>query len=283
MAAISTLINPLGPADDELLTFWNNDSGDLVLVQRKGPSKPTDLIWTKTAKQTGIVKNPSSIVALQYQGLINVYGITSGATSTLKRLSPTIEPLKYNIPITQVASLAGAVTEDFTQGWLYYLAVDDNDATVLNEYSIDGSSDPVTLEGYEPAVDTYLAATCWGGGKRCVFFQKGNIRMVDIDAGRETKLASTKSARKATPLAACTAPDTNGNETRYLYYVDGSLVLQRLTITADEKTDQKVLNEAPNLAAWSQLAVTPGKTHNFISYVTTAGQKQKVTIWADKR
>lgn len=70
MAALSTLINPLGPADDELLTFWNNDSGDLVLVQRKGPSKPTDLIWTKTAKQTGIVKNPSSIVALQYQGLV---------------------------------------------------------------------------------------------------------------------------------------------------------------------------------------------------------------------
>lgn len=68
MAAIATLLNPL--AEDELLTFWNNDSGDLVLVQRKNPDKPQDLIWTKTAKQTGIVKNPSSIVALQYQGLV---------------------------------------------------------------------------------------------------------------------------------------------------------------------------------------------------------------------
>jgi hypothetical protein len=53
---------------------------------------------------------------------INVYGVTSGENPTLKRLSPTVEPLKHNIPITQFASLAGAVNEDFTQGWLYYLA-----------------------------------------------------------------------------------------------------------------------------------------------------------------
>jgi hypothetical protein len=142
MAAISTLLNPLAPADDDLLTFWNNDSGDLVLGQRKEPKKPTDLIWIKTARQTGIVKNPSSIVALQYQGLVCIARSrrrrclpklnasdrststvsTSGENPTLKRLSPTVERLKDNIPITQFASLAGAVNEDSTQGWLYYLA-----------------------------------------------------------------------------------------------------------------------------------------------------------------
>jgi hypothetical protein len=72
MAAITTILNPLLPADEELLTFWNSDSGDLVLVQRQKLQKPEDLIWTGATKQTGIVKNPSSIVALQYQGVVCV-------------------------------------------------------------------------------------------------------------------------------------------------------------------------------------------------------------------
>jgi len=61
-------------------------------------------------------------------------------------------------------------------------STNDADETVIAEYPIDGSSDPVILDP-EPSDDTYLVATCWGEGKRCLFFQKGLIKMVDIDSG----------------------------------------------------------------------------------------------------
>jgi hypothetical protein len=61
-------------------------------------------------------------------------------------------------------------------------STNDADETVIAEYPIDGSCDPVILDP-EPSQDTYLAATCWGENKRCLFFQKGLIKMVDINAG----------------------------------------------------------------------------------------------------
>ncbi|MCJ1285398.1 hypothetical protein MMC26_004738 [Xylographa opegraphella] len=280
MAAITTLLNPLLPSQDELMTFWNNDSGDLVLAQRKNPQKPADLIWVKMGKQTGILRNPSSIVSLQYQGLINVYGITSGEEAMLKRLSPTVEPLKHPIRIDQAPSLAGAVNDE--NAWLYYLADDGMDGTTIAEYALDGSSDPVTL-GSKPDVDTYLAATCWSTGKRLVFFQNGTIKMLDVEAGNESNPKDTKIARKKTPMAACTALDAQGTERLYLYFCDSNKVLQRLTITQDGGNSLESLTNAPQLADWTQLAVTPGKTQNFVSYVHGQGIKQKVTIYTDQR
>jgi hypothetical protein len=84
-------------------------------------------------------------------------------------------------------------------------------------------------------------------------------------------------------MAACTAPDAKGSECRYLYFANKGMSLQRLTITASGDTELDAVSKAPQLASWTQLAVTPGKTHNFVSYVVSAGSKQKVAIYADER
>lgn len=84
-------------------------------------------------------------------------------------------------------------------------------------------------------------------------------------------------------MAACTAQDAKGNEILYLYYANRKNTLQRLTMTPTGKTEALPLSDAPQLAPWSQIAVTPGKTHNFISYVVTGGGKQKVVIVSDVR
>lgn len=99
----------------------------------------------------------------------------------------------------------------------------------------------------------------------------------------EVALGQTKSARNPTPMAACTAQDAQGNETLYLYYADNSNVLQRLTIKPSGDRQLTSLDKAPQLAAWTQLAATPGSTQNFISYVAAGGTKQKVTIFGDQR
>lgn len=99
----------------------------------------------------------------------------------------------------------------------------------------------------------------------------------------EVALSQTKSARNATPMAACTAQDSQGNEILYLYYADNSNVLQRLAIKPNGDRQLTTLDQAPQLAAWTQLAVTPGSTQNFISYVAASGTKQKVTIFGDQR
>lgn len=150
MSGIATMLNPLVSKDlpPELLTFWNNSTGDLVLAQRNDLSKPKPLTFSKAVKQTGIVKNPSSLVSLLYNGMVSntcahslvskkqwlihrqvhVYGIVSGGTdatektSTIKRLSPTVQPLDYEIVLKTPASLAGITSSENTEGWLYFLS-----------------------------------------------------------------------------------------------------------------------------------------------------------------
>ncbi|KAH8692480.1 hypothetical protein GQ44DRAFT_734078 [Phaeosphaeriaceae sp. PMI808] len=177
--------------------FGNNDCGNLVVTQRKGPKTPGDVLWTKMSKQTGIVRNLSSIVAMQYQGLVRVqlYAVKwlacvqeqketkfaradhreldqcvryhRGPNPVLKRLSPTVKPLKHDIPIGAVASLAGTVSHDYTQGWLFFLtprltmfpSTDEKDDTIIAEYSLEGTTDPIHLE-VEPDQNTYLTTTC---------------------------------------------------------------------------------------------------------------------------
>lgn len=73
MSGIATTLNPLVSKDSapELLTFWNNSLGDLVLAQRNDLSKPKPILFSKAVKQTGIVKNPSSLVSLLYNGMVS--------------------------------------------------------------------------------------------------------------------------------------------------------------------------------------------------------------------
>lgn len=60
-------------------------------------------------------------------------------------------------------------------------STNDQDATVIYEYPVDGSSEPQRFDDQEPSNNTYLAATCWANGKRVLFFQNKSIKMVDVE------------------------------------------------------------------------------------------------------
>ncbi|KAK3336422.1 hypothetical protein B0T19DRAFT_453833 [Cercophora scortea] len=299
MAALTTIFNPLVPGEQELWTFYNNSVGDLELRQRQSPTNPTELLYQKAVTQTGIIKNPSSMV--------NVYGVVTvtdgsgpGATTqtVLKRLSPTVEPLPYNVVIKKVATLAGMTAPDMKSGWLYFLDLDDSQNVVISEYALGSNSAPKKLQD-SPLENTYLAASYYkpAGKKdsRRLFYQKKDdddvwIRMMSINTKDRTVLLSivkqlpaTDIAKPATPLAACTAPSSKGVDTTYVYFSDLQGHVWRVMVAGEPDEDAKRVDDAPRMASWSQIAVTPGATCNYLSYVTDDGDKQTLTIFADER
>ncbi|KAM0547548.1 hypothetical protein ACHAPJ_010292 [Fusarium lateritium] len=126
MAAITTTLNPLLRGEEELCTFYINSVGALTLSQRSNPARPAEIIYQAAEKQTGNVRNPSSLVALLHEDMINVYGIVVSAPHgdvSLERLSPIQEPLVTAIRIEEFASLTGITdsTPGIENAWLYYL------------------------------------------------------------------------------------------------------------------------------------------------------------------
>lgn len=72
MSAIATILNPLTPEEEELTTFYNSDSADLVMVHRKTPGNPQELKLENVATtDTGKIKNPSSIALVHYDGSVS--------------------------------------------------------------------------------------------------------------------------------------------------------------------------------------------------------------------
>lgn len=67
-AAVATLFNPLATKERELLTFWTtfwpNDVGDLSLALKRDFPNPEAIRYLDVDKQSKLIKNHSSIVAL---------------------------------------------------------------------------------------------------------------------------------------------------------------------------------------------------------------------------
>ncbi|KAK3694275.1 hypothetical protein B0T22DRAFT_437367 [Podospora appendiculata] len=265
--ALTTIFNSLAPGEQELWTFYNNSVGDLELRQRQNPTNPTELLYQKALTQTGNIKNPSSMVNVYGVVTVNV-GSGPGATTqtVLKRLSPTVEPLPYNILIKKVA-------------------------VVVSEYALGSNSAPKKLQD-SPLENTYLAASSYkpAGKKesRRLFYQKKDdddvwIRMMSINTKDIKQLPATDIAKPVTLLAACTAPSSKGVDTTYVCFSDLQGHVWRVMVAAEPDEDAKRVDDAPRMASWSQIAVTPGATCNYLSYVPDDGDKQTLTIFADER
>ena len=75
-AALATLFNPLVKNEQDLLTFsttfCSHNAGDLALVQRRNPSKGGEIRFPENVHhQPGLIKTPSSIVALQLNDTVS--------------------------------------------------------------------------------------------------------------------------------------------------------------------------------------------------------------------
>ena len=75
-AALATLFNPLVKNEQDLLTFsttfCSHNAGDLSLVQRRNPSKGKEIPFPQIVHhQPGLIKTPSSIVALQLNDTVS--------------------------------------------------------------------------------------------------------------------------------------------------------------------------------------------------------------------
>lgn len=83
-------------------------------------------------------------------------------------------------------------------------------------------------------------------------------------------------------MAACAAKDDKGLDVVYVYFTDDRGNLWK-TVIADSPVDADDIREAPRVASWSQIAVTPGPNENFVSYVTRDGYQNVVHIFVDIR
>lgn len=103
----------------------------------------------------------------------------------------------------------------------------------------------------------------------------------------DNKINGSDIAKLSTPLAAVTAKTAAGADTVYVYFVDSSSNLQRSTYGEKSSPFPERVKSgstaAPPVAVWSQLAVTAGAKHNFVSYITEKAGKQLLTIFADER
>ncbi|KAF2786089.1 hypothetical protein K505DRAFT_368521 [Melanomma pulvis-pyrius CBS 109.77] len=287
MAALATILNPLAPHKEQLWTFSNNGDGDLVLMRGENLLKPAAVAFHQVSRQqTSFIRNPSSIVALYYQSMINVYAYSG--ENTLMRLSPMLEQVGApNTVMDGVGSLAGIVSPSGESAWLYYVSAGIGPSFTLSELAIDSTDPSVHVSGLILR-DTYLAAAYYkyqGLDERRLFFQANDfLRMVKMNTQEDGPLKDTGNARNnpPTPLAACTAPNQNDILITYLYYVDRDDTLYRATLGQFLSSVAPVEN-APKMASWSQIAVTAGATHNYVSYATKSGDNLPVTIWADLR
>lgn len=92
----------------------------------------------------------------------------------------------------------------------------------------------------------------------------------------------TDTARDVTPLAACCAKDPEGKDTIYLYFVDSVNNIIKAVIKGGSVKVNRV-EKIQKMFQWSQLAVTPGTTDNYISYVQEVGGKRSIAVVSDKR
>ncbi|OOQ89323.1 hypothetical protein PEBR_27417 [Penicillium brasilianum] len=305
MAAIATILNPLATGE-ELTTYWNSNSGDLVMVHRKTPENPEPLkLEDVETSEIGTIKNPSSIAAVHYNGSIRVYAITNDPDANketnaapkaiLKQVSPTVESLTPSIAVTASASLAGIASSNHDKAWLYFLNTDTTKRTQIQECTLGNHSKPKKFE-LETLPNTYLAAVYQSfeqTTRRLVFFQTPSsdtdvnpIHVVDFgsDALSTSTLDITRSAKPRTPLAACIAKASNGTEYIYIYFVDkGNQLNMALVAQNGQVVDSLQVHKAPVVADWSQLSVTAGAKHNFVTYVTKRDGDDVLEIYADVR
>ncbi|KAF2154508.1 hypothetical protein K461DRAFT_319061 [Myriangium duriaei CBS 260.36] len=282
MSAISTLLNPLAVKEHELLTFWVDRVGHLSLTQTRQPLQHQKLSNTNINKQIGTLTKSSSVVALEYNGLISVYGCNGGV---VQRLSPTVESLQFDITVPKGSPLAGVTNSAKNTAWLYYFTAtdDDNDDDQNDEFSIveynvnRGRGTVVTHQTSRPG--SKLAAAIFpdaaGAGSRRVFFQPKRTNFIHFSAPEhenDQRLAGTDISRKGTPLAACTVTKGRSGETWiYLYFVDGQHDLHRSRIGKNGRTDTTRVSRAPKLASWSPLAVTTWENHNLLTFINGEG------------
>lgn len=103
----------------------------------------------------------------------------------------------------------------------------------------------------------------------------------------DTDLSDIKTAKESTPLAACFVKAGSIKDVfafTYLYFVDTSENLCRTRIGDDLEAEKSVLiNNAPPVAPFSQLAVSPGSDRNFVTYFTLKDNAEKLVTVVDLR
>ncbi|KAF3936718.1 hypothetical protein ABW19_dt0201157 [Dactylella cylindrospora] len=275
LAAISTILNP--SVSGQILSWHNNDQANLVVEQLtagilSAASAPT--FKQTSATPTGNILNPSSIVSLWYNGMINVYGWTGN--KELTRLSPVTAPINGDDPAiittSTINAIAGTNNPAGDLAYLYYVqTVDDGMPTSIAEWQL-GVGDAGDFDSQIVNAGTYLAAGGYYDSdgttfRRFVVYQTmgGNktYLFVYIPGVGASQIPHTESAMKQTPLAACWVPGPTEGHLGYIcvYFVDGQNNACRVVraVASSTWSDVTTFDKLDDVEPYSQLAVVPVK------------------------
>ncbi|KAL7276582.1 hypothetical protein RUND412_000424 [Rhizina undulata] len=268
MSALATIENPLRP--NEILEFYLTNTNNLGLKQ----VNENDPNGEKPKEGLGNIKNPSSFATIIYKNLISVYGINTDNRVAL--LSPVYRPVVPAATAT-FGSLA-ATTDGNKAGWLYYLS--GSDATEIHEFSLQFNSAAGIQSA--PLNGSYLGAFYEPqNGQRYVVYQGKNLelRVLNILSVDDHILQQTAGAKSKTPLGVSVVERPDGFQV-YIYYADLQNVLQRVVRGTNGVWGPVTpLLQAPRLADWSQLSITPskGEEANYVFYAGSEGAGEILT------
>jgi len=272
MTAISTILSPLA-STNTVMIFSSNKNRTLQLELRElGGKALSTLGWGDKAAPGPKLAYPSSIVAMQHNSAICVYGVTGESSDNLKLslMSPVYEPLSEGRPKT--GSLGGISTLDGSR-YLYYQGTSVNESRII-EYSQTSNGIDFRNLGTDPIMPgTGVFAFRHDRFNWVVYQQKtGTISLYNVGARKESIIpGSADLTRAKTPVAACVIPAQGNRKARiYIYFVGknervvsaNAEMAESLSFnTKDEKPSEVTeLGQGQNpvlVESWSQLSVQP--------------------------
>jgi hypothetical protein len=317
MAAITTIQNKLVVDDVQLLSFWNDAQGNLLLAQRsavRDSLKPpaNEPTYTTPAKSstpdpTAVkyqIMNPSTLTSFMYKDLPLVFGVIDGS---IYELSPVREAIGAEATIDDnTASLAGC-SDGKGLAWLYFYKGSTENKQGIQEWDYATSQFTSPAELASTLVDemSSLAAVLIPGKDerthlRRLYYQSpresdgapATLRFVEpTGALRSGILEGTAPlVKNGTPIAAClgntNAPNGADRPRVYVYFMTSEGYIYRsvsgpgeIDVFAAPEQVSKVLQAVD----FTQIAVTPSETErvNYLTYVVNFAGVYKYRVFAD--
>lgn len=264
MTAITTMPNAI-PAGKGTVMIYSSKNRILRLELRKNTGEQLASFGDTTAGlSVPKLANPSSLVALQHNNIICVYGVIGDSADSLKTalLSPVYQPLTSGKQKT--GSLAGVTSTDGTR-FLYYQGANSK----IMQYNPDSDEfKPLNTQAILSGTRLFAFRH---ERENWIIYQQGNnsISLYNIRAQKESPVPNSTTAKPKTPITATVVPAVGSRKARvYIYYTnnDGNVVgansamAETLSfVTNDEKPSQTLrLGEGQSTISaepFSQLSV----------------------------
>ncbi|KAF2467762.1 uncharacterized protein BDR25DRAFT_305258 [Lindgomyces ingoldianus] len=268
MAAFAALPDPLTPGLNNLLVFYNNTNSNINLVKRNIDEDAKNIYKDVPGTPKGAVGNPSSLTAIRWNNLVQVFG--TDTDGFVVRLSPSPQYVSsdaiVSLDVTDPTSTGIASTTDGSKAWLYFFKRGTNKIT---EYDLDVKNS--TGLGYSPDPLSYLSATYDTDERnRWIFFQlgqddkDGQIQAVNLDKNKSYIIPGSVNSKAQTPIAAVYA-----NKRFYVYSVNAKgRIMRSYSVVTDKGLQFTSVStiEGLTVGSFSQLAVSAGDGFNYLFF-----------------